>query len=110
MSRRVLAGVVALLLGGAVAHAHHAIGGVYDSQRQVRIEGVVTAFHFVSPHPFVEVAVSASANQEDWRLEMDNRSELSAAGMDADSLRAGDRVQVSGSAARDGSRKLYIRR
>jgi hypothetical protein len=83
---------------------------VYDSSRQVRLEAVVTAFHFVNPHPFVEVeAPDASGGQRRWRLEMDNRFELTAEGMAADTLMPGDRVRVVGSEARDGSPRLYVR-
>jgi hypothetical protein len=93
------------------AHAHHSIVGVYDAARQVRLDGVVTAFQFVNPHPFVELAVDdAAGKRQDWRLEMDNRFELAAVGMTADTLRPGDRVVVTGSAARDDSRRLYVRR
>ena len=40
------------------AQAHHSIAGVYDSTRQVTVEGIVTEFHFVNPHPFVTVDVN----------------------------------------------------
>jgi hypothetical protein len=35
----------------SVAYAHHSIAGVYDTRREVAVEGVVTQFQFVSPHP-----------------------------------------------------------
>jgi hypothetical protein len=103
-------GALMTLAGGAAVHAHHSIAGVYDSARSVRLDGVVAAFRFVSPHPFVEVDVrAADGTVERWRLEMDNRFELTAVGMTADTLKAGDRVTVAGSAARDGGRGAYIR-
>src|SRR5688500_3645580 len=104
------AGIVALCVCGATVHAHHSIAGVYDASRQVKLEGIVSPFQFVSPQPFVELDVQGAAGKaQRWRLTMDNRFELSGVGRTADTLRPGDRVVVTGSAARDNSQSLYIR-
>jgi Family of unknown function (DUF6152) len=95
----------------AVMHAHHSISGIYDTNRQVTIDGIVVQFHFVNPHPFVTVDVKSETGRiQQWRLEMDNRYELSDVGMTAETLKPGDRVVVSGSPARAQSQSLYIRR
>ena len=47
---------------------------------------------------------------ERWRLVLDNRHELAAGGMSADTLKAGDRLVVTGGRARNRSRSLYISR
>jgi hypothetical protein len=99
-----------VLLCAAAAHAHHSIAGIYDSNRQVTIEGVVAQFQFINPHPFVTVDVKNNGRTQQWRLEMDNRSELVDVGMTADTLKNGDRVVVTGSPARSQSQSLYIRR
>ena len=97
-----------LLLGAA--EAHHSISAVYDSNQQRTVEGVVAEFQFVNPHPFVIVMVTGEgAESESWRLEMDNRFELSGIGMTADSLKQGDVVVVTGSAGRTEPRTLYVR-
>lgn len=101
----------ATMLVAASAGAHHSISAVYDSGRQVTIEGVVTSFEFVNPHPFLVIAVGEGADErESWRLEMDNRFELAGIGVTADTLKAGDAVIVTGSAGRKTPRSLYIRR
>jgi hypothetical protein len=46
---------------------------------------------------------------ERWRLELDNRRELAAIGMTADTIKPGDRVNVVGSAARNEEPALYVR-
>jgi hypothetical protein len=100
-----------LAIFAATPEAHHAIAAIYDSSRQMTLEGEVADFQFVSPHPFVVIEVTdPSGRTESWRLEMDNRGELSAVGMRADTLKKGDRVVVRGGVARDRSRALYIRR
>ena len=84
---------------------HHSIAGVYDSNRQVTIEGVIAEFHFVNPHPFVVL----DANNERWKLEMDNLSELMEVGMTKFTLKPGDRVVVSGKPARSSPpQSLYV--
>jgi hypothetical protein len=107
VARAGIAGAFAVV--GASAHAHHSIAAVYDASRQQRLEGVVSEFRFVNPHPFVIVTVAAGGAEESWRLEMDNRVELQGIGMTEVSLKPGDRVVVTGSLGRTEPRTLYIR-
>jgi hypothetical protein len=104
--------LAALLACAAVsAHAHHSISAVYDGSRQHEIEGVVSEFQFINPHPFVIVAVTAGNSEaEQWRLELDNRFELAAIGVTDETLKPGDRVVATGSLARAEPRALYVRR
>lgn len=93
------------------AQAHHSIAGVYDMSQRVTVEGAVTAFHFISPHPFVAFEVKdSSGNAQSWTAEMDNRSELSYAGMTGETLKVGDRIVVIGGPDRTRARSLYISR
>lgn len=109
--RGVTASLVIAALLPAGAYAHHAIGAVYDSSQPVTLEGAITAFHYVNPHPFVEIQVVAADGQaESWRLEFDNLRELAAAGMSAKTFTVGDSIIVTGSRARDKSRGAYVRR
>src|SRR5258706_5884286 len=49
-------------------------------------------------HPFLLIDVTdAAGTAQRWRLEMDNRSELVAVGVTANTLKPGDRVVVKGS-------------
>jgi hypothetical protein len=102
--------LAAIVMAVLPASAHHSIASVYDSSRQVRIEGVVTEFHFVSPHPFVTLAVKEGEGTTPWLLEMDNRSELARIGITADSLKPGDRIVATGSPDRKGGQTLYIQK
>jgi hypothetical protein len=111
MTSRVLGLTLAALLAGASLSAHHSIAGVYDGSQRVTIEGTVTEFQFVNPHPFVIVDVAdANALPRRWRLELDNRHELVAEGMNADSLKPGDRVLATGSPGRTLPHTMYVRR
>ena len=99
------------LPGPAPLRAHHSIAGVYDGQRQLTLHGAVRQFEFVNPHPFITLEVAgADGKPEQWKLEMDNRWELAELGFKADTLKPGDRLIVTGSAARREPRGLYVRR
>ena len=101
---------IGLAMSGAAVAAHHSIAGMYDTGRQVAVEGAVAEFQFVNPHPFITLDVrDESGRNRVWRLEMDNRHELVSVGMSADTLKPGDRVLVSGSPGRSQANTLYIR-
>jgi hypothetical protein len=101
--------LAASLIGPVAATAHHSIAGAYDSSRRVTIDAVVSRFHFVNPHPYITVDVKDASTTQSWHLELDNRGELAAVGMTAETLRPGDRVVVTGSQSRSEPRSLYVR-
>jgi len=98
------------MISGA-AHAHHSIASFYDINRQATIEGEVSEFRFVHPHPIliIDAAIDGAA-PELWQLEMDNRNELEAIGISAETFKPGDRVVATGSIARKEPQRLYLRR
>jgi hypothetical protein len=110
MTRRILVFVVGIVASAGAVIAHHSIAGAYDTSRQVTIEGIVSQFQFVNPHPFLIIDVKESNAALTWRLEMDNRSELSNVGMTAQTFKSGDRVLVIGSPSRSQQQSLYIRK
>lgn len=111
MKRWIVVFIVAIGIARAEANAHHSIAGVYDGSKQVTIEGVVTEFRFVNPHPFVVVEVKQDGRTQEWKLEMDNRSELVDVGMTGQTLMRGDRVIVTGSPIRSPqTRGMYVRK
>jgi hypothetical protein len=101
--------VVMCALAGSAA-AHHSIVGAYDPAKAVKVEGSVTAFRFVPPHPVLEVDVTdRDGRVQHWRMEMDNRFELAAIGMTDTTFKAGDRVVANGSLSRSQEHSLYLR-
>jgi hypothetical protein len=100
-----------ITLGHAAVFAHHAISAVYDSTRQVTLEGLVAEFHLINPHPYLIIDVTnGTGAPEQWRGELDNRSELAEIGVTASTFKPGDRVVVKGSASRTQPRSLYVLR
>src|SRR5262245_51048938 len=111
MKRWVVLLTAAAAVHAVAAEAHHSISSVYDSNRRATVEGIVAQFQLVNPHPFLFVDVKDAAGQvQRWRLEMDNRSELAAIGVTADTFEPGDRVVVTGSLARTQPQSLYLLR
>jgi len=112
MKRRILSAVgLGVVACGVVAHAHHSIAAVYDDGQRVTIEGVVTQFRFVNPHPYVMMEVKDdNGKAQQWKLEMDNRWELVEIGFDSMTLKPGDRIVVTGGPAREQRQSLYIRK
>jgi hypothetical protein len=110
MKRWILAVAVGIAISVLPTDAHHSISGAYDTRQQVTIEGIVTEFQFIHPHPFVTIDVGQGGDSAQWRLEMDNRRELVQIGMTSDTLKQGDRIVVTGNPARAGRQSLYVRR
>ena len=99
----------AILVSGMAADAHHSISSIYDSSRRVTLDGSVTQFQLINPHPFLFIDVQdGNGGAQQWRLEMDNRSELAAIGVTATTFKPGDHVVVSGSLARAQPQSLYL--
>ena len=102
---------VLVAMGGRPIGAHHSISAVYDSSRRATVDGIVAQFQLVNPHPILVVDVRDTAGHtQQWRLEMDNRSELVAVGVTASTFRPGDRIVASGSLARVDATGLYVYR
>src|SRR5262245_8846105 len=108
MTRLILSLTAALAIGNTASQAHHSISGIYDSSRRVTLEGVVSKFQLVNPHPFLFIDVADEKGQaREWQLEMDNRLELAAIGIVTTTFKPGDRVRVSGNLARSRDQSLY---
>jgi hypothetical protein len=109
MSRWLVTLAAGILFFATAAGAHHSLSD-YDSSRSATVEGVVAQYQFVNPHPFLVVDVKdRSGALQQWKLEMDNRSELSEIGVTKDTFKAGDRIVVSGSPGHTQPRIMYIR-
>jgi hypothetical protein len=96
---------------GSVASAHHSIASIYDEDHQIMLEGVVTRFTYVNPHPVLMLTViDDKGRSQVWRLEMDNRGGLAEVGFGVQTLKAGDRLLVTGSPARTIPHSMYLRK
>lgn len=100
-----------LVLVSAEAIPHHAFSPVYDEKRVVTVAGVVTEFRFVNPHAMMFMDVTDEAGQVGtWVVEFAGRLNLSEFGWTADSIKAGERVTVTGNPTHTGSQRMFFRR
>ena len=100
-----------LALSVARASSHHAFAPVYDAKRTITVEGVVTQFRFVNPHATMSMDVTNEAGKVvKWTVEFAGRLNLSEVGWTVDSVKAGERVTVTGNPTHTGSERMFFRR
>ena len=111
MPRNYLVAVAIVMAGARSVTAHHAFSPVYDDKRTVTIEGVVTEFRFVNPHSMMTMEVRDDGGAVTrWVVEFAGRLNLSEVGWTADSIKAGERVSVTGNPTWEKMPRLFFRR
>jgi hypothetical protein len=97
--------LAALVGAGSPALAHHSFA-MYEPTKTLTFKGTVKSFQWTNPHVVVWLLVQpedGGAVQE-WSLETTSPGVLTRSGWTRQSLKAGDRVSVTFSPLRDGSR------
>ena len=99
-----------LMLSVSGASSHHSFSPVYDSNRVITVEGVVTQFRFVNPHAmmFMDVA-DETGKVVKWTVEFAGSLNLSEVGWTAGSIKAKERVTVTGNPTHTGSQRMFFR-
>lgn len=93
--------------------AHHGTAGYYDHDKLVRIEGVVTEFHFRNPHAGLFLAAKNEAGEDIvYSLEMGSPGQLAKSGYTRRTFKPGDKVIADMNPAYNSptSGQLYIGR
>lgn len=101
--------LVALLLALAAVRtsAHHAFSPVYDSKRTITVGGVVTQFRFVNPHAMMLMEVKDKTGKiVTWNVEFAGRLNLEEAGWNAQTIKPGEHVKVTGNPAWESSQRM----
>lgn len=97
------------LLSIAIAATAHHSTAIYSQEREVTLEGAVAAFHWVSPHVYIDVAVAEAAEEPvTWSVEAGSPQVLTAAGWSSASLAPGDHVVVTATPARNPDSKVAL--
>lgn len=99
-----------LLLASLPALAHHSFAAEYDTRAPIALKGVVTKIEWTNPHIYYYVDVKdESGNVANWAFEGYPPNTLRRVGFSRDLLKVGDTVNVTGWAARDGSKRAASR-
>ena len=95
----------------ATSSAHHSFSAYYFEEQLVTIEGEVLAFEYVSPHAWLHVEAPDTTGQaQRYAAEWSNPTRLARDRVTSDTLKAGDRVIVTGSPGRTASEyKLHLK-
>jgi exonuclease VII large subunit len=110
MTRTLFAITAALLVGVPVA-GHHSFAAYYFEEQSVTIEGEVAEFDYRAPHAWLHVKAPDTQGQvRRFSAEWANPRRLMGDGVTRDTLKAGDRVIVTGSPGRTASDyKLHLK-
>ena len=101
------AGVVLLLVSGPLL-AHHG-GAQYDTKHAVTVTGTVTEFMFTNPHVQIHFEVKdETGNVDKWVAETASPQRLYSIGWNAKTLKAGDKITVTGAQLKDGQKIVSI--
>ena|SRR5207249_985332 len=87
--------LIAVFISGSV-YAHHSAAGI-DRSKSVTVEGTVKSFKWGNPHSWLEVDVPNNKGGIDlWNFEMNPPAYLVRSGWKSTSVKAGDKVKVTG--------------
>ena len=100
----VVVAAVALGMGGRAVSAHHSFAAEFDAAKPFKMTGTVTKVEWQNPHTFFYIDVTDEKGKvTNWAMEMGSPNGLTRAGWTRNTMKAGDKVTVEGSLAKDGS-------
>jgi hypothetical protein len=96
-----MAGAI-LLAFGLPVFAHHSGAAEFDVNSSIQLSGVVTKVEWTNPHAHFYMDVTDSSGKVvNWNLELASPNVLVRNGWSRHSLKAGDKVSVTGLIAKD---------
>lgn len=97
----------AILVCAVAAQAHH--GRASYSDEIVTLEATVTEFRFVNPHVQIYFDITNEAGEvEHWQGELTAPNRLARAGWTKTTFQPGDRLRITGEAARNDGHSVAI--
>jgi hypothetical protein len=97
--RRIVASVGVFLMLATSAFAHHSYGE-FDRDHPIMVEGIVQQVILGNPHAVLQLRTDKNIV---YTAELGNALQLARTGVKAGTLRAGDRIVVTGCPLRDAS-------
>jgi len=101
-----LCGVLAL--SAWPVQGHHAFASEFDNTKPLLMEGEFVGMDWVNPHSWVHFEVTfPDGRKEVWSGETGPINQLMRGGWARDTIQVGDRIQVNGAAAKNGSHRMW---
>jgi hypothetical protein len=90
------------------ADAHHSAPALYQLDKEITVEGVVTSYSLGNPHARIYLKVKGpNGAEEDWMAEGGSRTVLIRKGWTGQEVHPGDTVKIVGNPSRDGSKVVH---
>lgn len=108
-SNQIWSGLATLLFFVALPVTAHHSRAIFDDERVVAIEGVVTRYEWTNPHVYLYVETQSDSGESVvWALESNVTTIMRRRGWTRDTFAPGDRVTARGNPARDSTRNMAL--
>ncbi len=98
-----------ILMQSELSYAHHAFAADYEKDNIGAIEGEVIEVFYKNPHARYYVEVDGENGQKEvWDVQTMNVTMLSRMGWKKDTVKAGDKVMVTGNLGRNNTKRINI--
>jgi hypothetical protein len=96
--------IAALCIAGALPAAAHHSFAMFDAERTITLSGTVKEFQWANPHALIWLTVEDAAKPAPvtWAIELTSPGNLRRGGWNKESLKPGDRVEVTANPLKDG--------